>query len=312
MQDVKTDREKYIGGSDISIIMNLSHFKDRYTLLLEKAGIKEIEQVDNVYVNYGNIMEPKIRQYVNVMYQRNFKEGKHIEDDIRIHTDGEDDDMILEIKTTSQIYNNVNEYGVYLVQLLFYMMNTNKKIGMLAVYERPQDFDEKFDSDKLHVYFINIEHYEVLCNEIKESVEQFRIDLNKIKANPFLTEEDLVNNSVVKIANEVIALENQLQAYKEIEKKHSEMKAKLKKAMQENNVKTWETPNGTKITLVEDTPDKEIDEDYYDEDSFMRDNLDLFQAYHNKLAEYKSTRKIIKKGRSGYVKITLGKNDEDE
>lgn len=305
MQDVKTDREKYIGGSDIPIIMGISPFKTRYQLLLEKAQLADDDFDGNEYTEYGNIMEPKIRQYINVMYQRNFKEGKHIKDDIRIHTDGEDDDMILEIKTTSQIYNHVNDYSVYLVQLLFYMMNTNKKIGMLAVYERPSNFDENFDNDKLHVYIINIENYEKLCNEINEDVEQFRIDLAKLKENPFLTEEDLINNSVVKIANEVITLENQLQAYKEIEKKHSEMKAKLKKAMQENNVKTWTTPNGTKITLIEDTPDKEIEEEYYDENKFMQENLDLFQNYHNKLAEYKEIRKITKKGRRGYVVIKL-------
>ena len=148
-KSVSENRDKFIGGSDISIIMQLSHFKDRYTLLLEKAGLKEIEQVNNAYVDYGNIMEPKIRQYINTLYQRNFVEDKLEKSDIRCHFDGIDDEMILEIKTTSQVHEKITDYKVYLVQLLFYMMNANKNQGMLAVYERPQDFDEAFDDDRL-------------------------------------------------------------------------------------------------------------------------------------------------------------------
>ena len=41
MQNVRVDREKYIGGSDIPIIMGISQFKTRFDLLLEKAGLKE-------------------------------------------------------------------------------------------------------------------------------------------------------------------------------------------------------------------------------------------------------------------------------
>ena len=38
-QTVSKNREKYIGGSDVPIIMNISQFKTRYQLLLEKALI---------------------------------------------------------------------------------------------------------------------------------------------------------------------------------------------------------------------------------------------------------------------------------
>ena len=39
-ETVKQDRDKYIGGSDIPVIMNLSPFKSRFDLLLEKAGYR--------------------------------------------------------------------------------------------------------------------------------------------------------------------------------------------------------------------------------------------------------------------------------
>jgi len=309
MQDVKVDREKYIGGSDIPVIMGISHFKTRYELLLEKAQLTENDFDGNEYTEYGNIMEPKIRSFINSFYKFDFKEDKLIKDDIRCHFDGIDyeNKFILEIKTTSQIYNSVNDYQVYLVQLLFYMMNANIEKGILAVYERPEDFNENFDDMMLHTYFIELKDYKKLCDEINEAVEQFRIDLKKLKDNPFTTEEDLIETSVVELADKVISLEIELQKYDELKKKYEDFKAKLKTAMEENNVKKWETPGGIKITLVEDTPDKEIEEEYYDEDKFMAENPDLHEAYHNKLAEYKETRKILKKGKRGYVKITLNK-----
>lgn len=296
MQDVKVDRYKYVGGSDIPIIMGISHFKTRYELLLEKAQLKDADFDGNEYTEYGNVMEPKIRQYVNTLFKRDFKEDKLIKDDIRCHFDGIDDEMILEIKTTSQIHESVNDYVVYLVQLLFYMMNAEKENGMLAVYERPNDFDETFDSDRLQIFTIKLSDYQELCVEINEAVEQFRIDLKTLKENPFTSEEDLIKTDVVVLANKVIKLEERLKLYDEIVKERDKLKQDLKEAMQNNNIKKWETPNGTLITLVEDTESKIVKK--FNESKFKEENENLY----NKYLEDKE-----QKGRSGYVKITLGK-----
>ena len=160
-ESVKQDREKYIGGSDIPIIMELSPFKSRFDLLLEKAGYKKNDFEGNVFTEYGNVMESKIREHINLTHQSDYKEGKCIEEipsewdvtpngmKIRCHTDGENETSILEIKTTSQLYDNVDDYQIYLVQLLFYMMMTGKRFGMLAVYKRPDDMSEDFDVENL-------------------------------------------------------------------------------------------------------------------------------------------------------------------
>lgn len=88
MQNVKVDRDKYIGGSDISIIMNISPFKTRWELLQEKSGLIENEFEGNQYTEYGNVLEPKIRDFINESQKDKFVEGKDIIDDIRCHTDG--------------------------------------------------------------------------------------------------------------------------------------------------------------------------------------------------------------------------------
>ena len=300
-KSVKEDRYKFIGGSDIPIIMNISQFKTRYQLLLEKAQLAENDFDGNEYTEYGNIMEDKIRHFINNSYQLNFVEDKLEKDDIRCHYDGIDKEhkVILEVKTTSQVHDDVSKYKVYLVQLLFYMIHSNINDGILAVYERPDDFDENFDFSRLQVFTINIDDYKDLCVEIMEQVEQFRIDLKKLRENPFLSEQDLINTSVVEIANEILKIESQLQSYRELVNKYEQFKIDLKNAMEQNNIKKWETPNGTKFTLVEDTQDKEVEVEKFNLEKFKDDYESLYELYNEK-------EKVLKKGKKGYVKITLG------
>lgn len=296
MQAVTIDRDKYIGGSDIPIIMGISPFKSRFDLLLEKAGIKENDFTGNEYTEYGNILEPKIREYINKSFDMEFKEGKHINGDIRCHTDGETDTCILEIKTTSQIHENVDDYKNYLVQLLFYMQETKRKIGYLAVYIRPEDFNENFEAERLKVYRIKLNEYKDLLEQINQAVNQFRIDLEKVKSNPFITEEELLPTDLTELSNKLVALENRLAEYKTLEQEEKALKEQLKNAMENNNIKKWETPNGVKITLVEDTPDKVVRK--FNEKLFKDNNLDLWDEY---------SEEVVQKGKSGYVKITLPK-----
>lgn len=280
---------------DVPIIMGISPFKTRYELLLEKAEIKEIEQVENAYIDYGNALEPKIRDYINSEYKVSYKEDCLINNDIRCNVDGIDKNIssILEIKTTSKIHDDIKEYKVYLVQLLFYMMNYKIDNGLLAIYERPQDFNEEFESERLNIYEININDYKELCEEINEAVEQFRKDLEKIKANPFLTEEDLVPQDLSKIAHEVIALENQLKNYDIIKKQYEDLRTILHEEMTKAGKKNWEMPNGTLITNVLDGEDtiKKV----FDEKKFKEENQEQYEKY---LIDK------VTKGKKGYVKIT--------
>lgn len=191
MQDVRTDRNKYIGGSDIPIIMNISPFKKRFDLLLEKAELLENEFEGNIYTEYGNILEPKIREYINKLRNTNYIEYKKIDGNIRCHLDGFNDVSVLEIKTTSQIRKKVSSYKKYLVQLLFYMQQTNVEKGLLAVYERPKDFSEEFHEERLQMFDIDINDYDELLKDINNALKKFIKDLEKIKENPFIEEWEL-------------------------------------------------------------------------------------------------------------------------
>lgn len=311
-ESVSKDREKYIGGSDIPIIMEISPFKSRFDLLLEKAGYKKNDFEGNVFTDYGNKMESKIRDYVSSIGNAEFKEGKHIKKipeswnvksndmQIRAHTDGEFEDIILEIKTTSQIHDNLDDYELYLVQLLFYMYVTGKQNGMLAVYERPEDMDEEFEFDHLQLFTIKLSDYQSKVDEIIHAVARFLDDLEKVKANPFITEEELLPAEIPDITARIVAFEQQLTYFKAIEKKVKAEKDRLKTAMEKAGVKKWETPNGYKITLIPDAEDKAVKEEYFDAERFMAEHPELVE-------QYMITKTEIKKGKTGYVRITAPK-----
>ena len=314
-ESVSKDREKFIGGSDIPIIMELSPFKSRFDLLLEKAGYKKNDFEGNVFTEYGNTMESKIREHVNSQLISTFAEGKHIMDvpedwcehpngmRIRCHTDGEIDDAILEIKTTSQVFDSLDDYQIYLVQILFYMAMTGKETGLLAVYKRPDDMDETFNADNLQIWEIHMTDHHALVDDIKKAVSRFLDDLQKVKSNPFITEDELLPAEIPEITRRIIAFEQQVSRMKELEKKIKDEKDRLKTAMEKAGVKKWETPNGYNITLIPDSDDKVEQEESFNAEKFMADHPELVE-------QYTETKNVIKKGKKGYVRITAPKEDK--
>lgn len=314
-ESVSQDRDKFIGGSDIPIIMELSPFKSRFDLLLEKAGYKKNDFEGNVFTEYGNTMESKIREHVNSELISTFVEGKHIMDvpkdwnehpngmRIRCHTDGEIDDAILEIKTTAQIFDSLDDYQIYLVQILFYMAMTGKETGLLAVYKRPDDMDETFNADNLQIWEIHMTDHQALLDDIKNAVSRFLDDLQKVKSNPFITEDELLPAEIPEITKRIIAFEQQVSRMKELEKKIKDEKDRLKTAMERAGVKKWETPNGYKITLIPDSDDKVEQEESFNAERFMAEHPELVE-------QYTETKDVIKKGKKGYVRITAPKEDK--
>lgn len=296
------DRSKYVGGSDLPIIMGISPFKTRYDLLLEKAGLKENNFEGNCYTDFGDKLEPKIRDYINeTLYSKNpFAPDCKIVGNFRGNCDGVNNIAILEIKTTSQIKEKVNDYKTYLVQLLKYMEVFEKEVGVLAVYARPEDFNEEFDSKRLQIMIINKDSYTNLLEDINTAIKNFLIDLEKIKENPFATEQDLIPNDIMTTVNKILKLEKDFIEAKAKVKEYEEEQKKLKNQMEQFGIKKWETPNHIKFTVVDGTPDSEVQ--VFDEEKFKEENKELYIKYLiNK----------IKKGRKSSLRITFPKNKDE-
>lgn len=294
--DVSIDRDKYIGGSDLPCIMGISSFKKRWQLLLEKAGLEEITFTGNAYTRYGHIIEPQIRKHINLVYNTHFEPSRVIDGDLRLHTDGFNGECVLEIKSTSDVHGVVDGYKSYLVQLVKYMEKHNVTKGILAVYDRPEDMNPVFDANRLQVFNISMDDYKPLLAKVNSEIDRFRVDLARLKENPLLTEQDFipVSGGIVELSNKIVAFEQQLAAMKEIESKCKEAKQALYNEMVKHNVKSWTTPNGTKITMVAATEGSTKTE--FDAAAFKKENPDMYKLY---LREKKTA------GRSGYVRVTL-------
>ena len=293
---VTKDREKFIGGSDLAGIMGLSPFIDRWTLLQQKAGLKERDFFGNEYTRYGDELEPIVRDYINEKYCRDFEPAVKIDGDLRGNCDGLDEGGLLEIKTTSHVYDTLDGYKGYLVQILFYMKIFNVQHAMLAVYHRNEDFSTDFDPSRLQVIPIDIKDHLDTMDEVEQAIEMFRKDLSELRENPLLCEEDFMPNEIVEVTNKIMELENQLAAYKQMEAELKEFKSKLKVAMEEYGIKTWRLYDNTKITLVPDGEDKEVEE--IDIKALQKDHPELFGEGSGYV------KRKLKKGRSGYVRIT--------
>lgn len=297
--DVSEDRDKYIGGSDIPVILGISPFKTRWQLLLEKAGLEQSSFSGNKYTEYGHIIEPKIREYVNFQLDRKFAPTRLIHDDLRLHTDGFDGKYVLEIKSTSKVHSKVEDYKIYLVQLLKYMEEHEVNDGILAVYERPEDMSPEFNPKRLQLFFIKTSDFELLLAHVNKELNKFRRDLERLKENPLMTEDDLLPQSteLVPLANKVAQFEAQLASMKELEEKCKKAKKELYDQMVKHDVKSWTMPNGTKLTRVDEIPPSTKEVTELDEEAFKN-------AYPLIHAHYCVTKVKKVNGKAGYVRIS--------
>jgi hypothetical protein len=174
--------------------------------------------------------------------------------------------------------------------------------GILAVYERPEDLSRKFEPQRLQVFEIRLEDYRGLLDYVNREIDKFRSDLERLKANPLLSEQDFlpVNPGMITLTNKILAFEKQLSDMKEIEAQLKEAKKQLYVEMLKHDVKSWELPNGTKLSRVDEIPGKTKLVTEFDSERFKAENPGLFQNYLRKVEKQTN-------GRSGYVRLTVRK-----
>lgn len=187
--EVTENRNIYVGGSDIPTILGINKYKTQYQLAKEKVGIEKSEYKGNEYTQYGKVMEPQIRNYINIVNETNFIEKSKVGDGIRSNVDGYDEDLneILEIKT----HGKTPTTEAYKAQMQLYMYQFNCNSGWLALYERPSDFDVEFDEARLKVKKINRD--QELINKILKAIDEFWLRCEFLKNNPGASEHDFNN-----------------------------------------------------------------------------------------------------------------------
>ena len=196
----------------------------------------------------------------------------------------------------------MDSYKVYLVQLLKGMEENGVTKGILAVYDRPEDMNPVFDPQRLQLFNIKLEDYRELLAYVNREIEKFRDDLKRLKENPLLSEQDFlpIGGGLITLSNKIVAFEKQLAAMKDIEQQLKDAKKQLYSEMMKHNVKSWTSPSGTKITRVDEVlaSVKQVQE--LDTALLKAENPAIYDRYC-RMVEKKSG------GKSGYVKITVGK-----
>lgn len=310
--DVTLDRNRGIGGSDLSAIMGDSPFLSRWDLLRQKVGLIERDFKGNEYTAFGHTIEPKIRNYINETYGYHF-EPDYVEEDadkdisLYYHSDGNDSEKttLLEVKSTSVIAKSGEEetvYRHYYEQLLYGMMLHNYRKGALAVYERPEDMDETFDPWRLQVFWVDMDDWRLFSNEILNELVEFKADWRWLKEHPDISEAELPSRTrylstmerVCTIDHMSIPIGWLVSNEKVITDTIKSVKTELCKQMVEHKVKNLSFDDlGIKVTCVPRGEDKT--EAVFDEAKFAEDHPDLYKEY---------LKDKVKKGRSEYVRVT--------
>lgn len=303
-KNVTENRDKYIGGSDIPIIFNVSKFKTRNQLLLEKAGEIENDFTGNKYTEYGNVMEPKVREFINDKFKIDFKEECLIDNKYRCNVDGlgewyDGEKGLLEIKTCNlETFENDKVDLVYNLQIQFYLMVYDAPKCLLVKYLRTNEFNEEFEKDKVKEILVEADY--TLQRDIKEEVDKFLNDLGKIKMGGLPTE----NKEAKAILEELEKVEAQIEAINPLIERQKELKHGLLTFMQITNHKKLEFSNGNSITLVEKKePTVEIKE-AFNEAAFKKERPRIYKSF---LEE----KEIKKAGRKAYIRINKVKEKEN-
>ncbi|MCO5519389.1 YqaJ viral recombinase family protein [Enterococcus faecalis] len=275
--NVTEKRTQYVGGSDVPAILGLSKYKTQYELAREKAGIVQPEFISNPYIQFGNKMEPQIREYINTVNSLNFITETFIDKEnmIRSNVDGIDleNKILLEIKTHGA---NPTE-KVYEAQMQLYFHQTGCSYGWLAMYHRPSDFDLEFDRERLVIK--EIERDTGYIEKILDAIETFWIRVEYLKEKPDMTESEYysIGNDVDKLVArverfelELLVFEKKTKVLKEQQKKYREL---LYQKMEENDIKKIDTGDLV-ITRVLPTTRLSVDSN-----RLKKEKPDIYEQY---------------------------------
>jgi hypothetical protein len=203
-EDVETNRDLYIGGSDLPSILRLNkqYGKSLIEFAKEKLKIIPTQFQGNEYTRYGQFMEPQVRTYVNSMFDYKFKEDSIVDKDrmYRGNCDGIDKKkkMLLEIKT----FGSKLDIKLYEPQCQFYMELFDIEECLLVGYKRPSEFytgisyeldnsaeffDLEFDEDNVIIY--KLKRNREMFEKMEKEIEKFKYLLNCLR------EEEILNGT---------------------------------------------------------------------------------------------------------------------
>jgi putative phage-type endonuclease len=284
-----------IGGSEIASILNINPYKSKFTLWLEKTGQKPKDQISSSAVEWGNILEPVIRDHFKrvtgfKVFKNNFVLQHDHYDFMIANLDGEVIDPqfntrgVLEIKTTNERNKKDWENGCpiyYMSQVQWYLGVTGYDYAYICVLCGGSTFK----------YYL-IERDEFVISQMISQAEDFMGMVQQLippeiggsksetewlnKAFPDALEEEIMIPPTI----EELAVE-----YKELQE---EIKEKTERCDEIKNqirleAKEFKVLKGTKVKISMPTIRKTL----FDSRRFSTENPDLYVKYKTKESSYR-------------------------
>ncbi len=124
-----------------------------------------------------------------------------------------------------------------------------------------------------------------------------------ILSNGLITEEE--KDEIRLITSHLDALDNEIKQFKALEEKYNEFKTTLYDKMNQFGIDKYISRNGTQFTRVSPSNDKIEMILKFNEDKFKSENPEVYKKYTEQIEK-------ITKGKSGYLRVTLPKDKEEE
>nr|DAV82132.1 MAG TPA: Exonuclease [Caudoviricetes sp.] len=267
------DRSKYIGGSDIPVILNISPWKKRENLLKEKVlGIhhnfkssatefghqKELELIEFDALSNGYDLEP------NSLLTQEFN---NFDFPLIAHLDGigvkDGDRFIIECKTSSTPFNGLLP-SYYNAQVQFYMWQTGIHRTRIVFGQRLKQEDDSFKIGSTEEFYINYDE-DYVNSVISPALVSFIDEIKQIKseissgASPesffkdssFNLQEIFGEETIFDITETIFLIDS-------LNKKLDEFKKNMLSKMQEKNIKSG-LLGAFKVSRVESSIRETID-----------------------------------------------------
>jgi putative phage-type endonuclease len=289
--------EKNIGGSDCAIILGLNKYKSAFMLWLEKTGQVQPKPVENEYVEWGNLLEPVIREKFKKetgfkVFQNNFV-LQHDEHPFMIaNIDGEVIDPsfggergILEIKTASAHLLKDWEKGCpnhYMLQIQHYLAVTGYNYAYVACLCGGNKF----------LYYLILRDDYIIDKIISAEMEFMNMVENNItpEISGSSGESDWLADKYGKANDEIVEMWDDLEAWalecehalaqmKRWQETADTLKNRIKLAAKENKVLA-----GSIVKINMPT----INKVSFDSKAFAADHPDLYERYKTKETSYRS------------------------
>lgn len=308
---VVSDRDKYIGGSDIGQIKDIAS-----AIRVVRDKLSPQREFKSIYTEFGNIAEPLIRFQLGQMWYG----GEYIAEPknniivnreeglaFRGNIDGYDEraKAVIEIKTLGEKYiKNKVEYRkkveAYKSQNGFYQKLVGYKRGVIAVLPRPEwlidkAFDEWTFSEMIERK-VEIETF--IVQELIERLTIIDCNLDDKLDSEVERRIALFDKAYKQVYNakpdEDETIQDLLEEYVELTKDKETIEERIEEiktlfAENYNDVQIWETALG-QITF---TPAKTSVRKSFDSKAFAKDNPIMYQRYiKESTTNYKPTLKL--------------------